>query len=551
MVAARMIVSSLTRLRLWLRHSAKRAANVASLKVWLLAAGVGVLTAYGVIGFTIAIEGLTRLAYGEGTQLLAQGARDLAPWRAFLVPALGGVAVGLILWIAQRQKMLPDIRSQGVAEVIEARANPPGHLSLSAGIANSLATATALGTGASAGREGPLVFMGGAIAAFLTNRFGLSGKDARTLLGCSAAAAVAAAFNAPIAGVLFALEVVLSNYALSVFGPVTLSSVVAVLIGRAHLGDVHQFIIPDYSSAGAYEIPLGAALGIVCGGVAWLFMQSAAKGRKIVRQLISKQRVPPVVLPMIAGVCMGGIAIFLPEVLGVGYYATSEAIAGSYSFALLLILLFAKLGATVLCLSCRFGTGVFSGGIYLGAVTGAAFGTLLGLVFPDAFSTPTFFAMIGMGAVSGAIIGAPISTTLIVFEITGDYEMTAALMVAVGLATVITQVFFGSSWFHYQLNQRGYDLSDGPQGVILQTIRVRDVMRSMPDNAAPLEDGAPRLIANQSLGEALARMNEAGLDGMPVVADRDDPKIVGTITQIRALRMYNAALIESHIEHHR
>ena len=156
-----------------------------------------------------------------------------------------------------------------------------------------------------------------------------------------------------------------------------------------------------------------------------------------------------------------------------------------------------------------------------------------------------------MGAVSGAIIGAPISTTLIVFEITGDYEMTAALMIAVGIATVMAQSFFGSSWFHYQLNQRGYDLSDGPQGVILQTIRVRDVMRPMPDEAAPLEDEAPRLIANQSLGEALAQMNDAQLDGMPVVADRDDSKIIGTLTQIRALRTYNAALVESHIEHHR
>jgi CIC family chloride channel protein len=540
-----------SRLKSWIDHSVERAANVASWTVWFLAAAVGVLTAYGVIGFTIFIEWLAFVAYGEGTSLLAQGARGLAPWRAFLVPVAGGAAVGLILWGAKRARILPDIRCQGVAEVIEARASRPGHVSLRAGIVNTVATATALGSGASAGREGPLVLMGGAIATTLSDRFGLSGKDARTLLGCSAAAAVAAAFNAPIAGVLFALEVVLSNYALSIFGPVTLSSVTAVLISRAHLGDIHRFDVPPYITSGAYDIPLGAALGVICGIVAWAFLQSAAKGRKEVRQLISKRGVPPAILPVIAGVGMGLLAIVLPETLGVGYEATSEAINGNYPLALLLILLVAKMGATVMCLSFRFGTGVFSGGIYLGAVAGAAFGMILTMVFPDLETSPTFFAMIGMGAVSGAIIGAPISTTLIVFEITGDYEMTAALMIAVGIASLMVQVFFGSSWFHYQLNQRGYDLSDGPQGVILQTIRVRDVMRPMPEDAAPLEDGAPRLLVNQSLGEALAIMSDNGLDGMPVVGDKDDPKIVGTLTQLRALRTYNAALVESHIEHHR
>ncbi|MEM6650030.1 MAG: chloride channel protein [Pseudomonadota bacterium] len=546
-----MITSPVTRIRLWLRHSAKRAEGVASLRVWFLAAGVGVLTSYGVILFTLGIEVVTEFAYGEGTARLAQGARGLSPWRAFLAPVVGGCVVGALLWVAYRRKVIPDIRCLGVSEVIEARASPPGHLSPGAGIVNTVATATALGCGASAGREGPLVMMGGAISTFLSDKFGLKGKEARTLLGCSAAAAVAAAFNAPIAGVLFAFEVVLSNYALSIFGPVALSSIISVLIAHAHLGDAHRFVIPDYGIAGAYEIPLGAALGIVCGIVAWAFLQFAAKGRKTVRQLISKYKVSPAFLPPIAGIGMGVIAIFLPEVLGVGYEATSEAIAGNYPLALLNILLIAKILATVLCLSCRFGTGVFSGGIYLGAISGAAFGLTLSMFVPDFVASPTFYAMIGMGAVSGAIIGAPISTTLIVFELTGDYEMTAALMIAVGIATLITQIFFGSSWFHYQLNQQGYDLSDGPQGVILQTIRVRDVMRVMPEDAEPLREGADRLVANQSLGEALAVMADLGLDGMPVVKDRDDPKIVGTLTQIRALRTYNAALIDSHIEHHR
>ncbi|MBB4660007.1 chloride channel protein [Parvularcula dongshanensis] len=539
------------RIRLWLRHARQRALTVTSWKVWVLASVLGVVTAYAVLGFIMSVEYLTSLSYGEGTASLARGARGLDPARAFIVPVIGGFLVGGLLWLAHRIGVLATVRCQGVAEVIEARASPPGTVSVAAGAVNTLATALALGTGASAGREGPSVFIGGALATYLTDRFGLSSREARTLIGCGAAAAVSAAFNAPIAGVLFALEVVLSNYALSVFGPVVLASVLAALINRAQLGDLHRFVIPDYGLASAYDVPLGAILGVICGAVAWTFLQLAAKGRRIARGLISRRRVEPALLPPIAGVGMGVVALFLPEALGVGYEATSQAIAGQYTLTLLTILLVAKILATVLCLSCRFGTGVFSGGIYLGAMSGAAFGLCLNLAFGPAVANPTFYALVGMGAVSGAIIGAPISTTLIVFELTGDYGMTAALMLAVGVASLIVQVFFGSSWFHYQLNQRGYDLSDGPQGVILQTIRVRDVMRSMPESAAPLEEGAPRLLASQGLGEALARMQDLDLDGMPVVADVDDDRIVGTLTQIRALRTYNKALIESHIEHHR
>ncbi|MGV6819825.1 MAG: chloride channel protein [Parvularcula sp.] len=546
-----MIFRPLTRVKLWLEHSARRAEHVGRLRIWLLAGALGVLVAYGVMGFTIGIERLTVLAYGEGTKRLAQGARGLDSWRAFSAPVIGSMVVALLLWLGRRTKSLPDMKCQGVAEVIEARAAPPGYLSIKAMAFNMMATVTALGSGASAGREGPLVAMSGSMAVWISKVFGVSGKDGRTLFGCAAAAAVSAAFDAPIAGVLFALEVVLSNYALSIFGPVTLSSVTALLVSKAQMADTHRFVIPDYIIGGSYDIPLGAILGLFCGIVAWVFLELSAKGAQLTRQLIAKTRLSPALLPLVAGLGMGGLAIFQPEVLGVGYQATSEALAGHYTLQLLLTLLVIKIAATVMCLSCRFGTGVFSGGIYLGAITGAAFGVALNALFPGAVASPTFYAMIGMGAVSGAIVGAPISTTLIVFELTGDYGMTAALMIAVGIATLIAQVFFGNSWFHYQLNQRGYDLSDGPQGVILQTIRVRDVMRQMTADAAPLEEDAPRLHAKQSLGEALAVMADNNLDGMPVVATSDDNKIIGTLTQIRALKTYNEALVESHIEHHR
>ncbi|MEM6747703.1 MAG: chloride channel protein [Pseudomonadota bacterium] len=540
-----------TRFQLWLKHSARRAETMTDVKLWSLAALTGVLTAYGVVGFAVLIEFITEQSYGTGSETLAQGARNLSPTRAFIVPIIGGVAVALLLWLSRRFGISPDIRCQGVAEVIEARARPPGAISMGGGLINTAVCAIALGSGARAGREGPAVLMGGAISVFLTKRVGLSAKDSRTLLGCAAAAAVSAAFNAPIAGVLFALEVVLSNYALSIFGPIALSSILAALISRAHLGDLHRFVIPDYGAAETLDIVLGGSLGLICAAVSIAFLTSAAFARTTIRSLVRQLKLEPALLPILAGVGMGVIGIAYPEVLGFGYQATTETLEGNYTLKLLTILLVVKIVATVFCLACRFGAGVFSAGIYLGAMSGAAFGLVMNLWFPGTVVSPTFYAMIGMGAVSGAIIGAPISTTLIVFELTGDYTMTAALMIAVGVATVLSQVFFGSSWFHYQLNQRGYDLSEGPQGVILQTIRVRDVMRPVPDTAMPLEEGAARLYSNQTLGEALAEMAKLGLDAMPVTTRRDDGKLLGTLTEARALRRYNKALVDSHIEHHR
>ena len=539
------------RFQLWLRHSAARAEALTDLKLWGLAVLTGVVTGYGVLGFTIAIEAITQLSYGAPSVSLAEGARGLFPPRVFLVPVIGGALVGVLLYLTRRAGFLADIRCQGVAEVIEARARPPGAISLRGGLINTAVCATALGTGSSAGREGPAVLLGGAISVFLAKSFDLSAKDSRTLLGCAAAAAVSAAFNAPIAGVLFALEVVLSNYALSIFSPIALSSIIATLITRAHLGDLHRFVIPEYGGAASIDLVLGGASGLFAGIVAIAFLSTAAWGRMMARLTVSRGHVPPAMMPVIAGIGMGAVGIVLPELLGYGYQATSAALAGSYGLGLLGLLLAGKIVTTVLCLSCRFGTGVFSGGIYLGAMAGAAFGIVMQGVFGPDISSPTFFAIVGMGAVSGAIIGAPISTTLIIFELTGDYTMTAALMIAVGIATVMTQIFFGTSWFHYQLNQRGYDLSEGPQGVILQTIRVRDVMRPVPETAAPLEDGAARLYVNQTLGEALAEMGRLNLDAMPVTAGRGETRLLGTVTQIRALRAYNKALVDSHIEHHR
>lgn len=522
-----------------------------TLRVWGFGALIGVAGGYAVLGFRFVIDHVAILLYGVDETLLASAGHALPAWRVILAPIVGGLVVSSALLTARRFGWLPEGRPQGITEVIESRAITGVQIDLKAGAASAAISAVSLGSGASAGREGPAVHLCASIAQAVTNLVGLRARDARTLLGCGAAAAVSASFNAPIAGVLFALEVVLGNYALSIFGPVTLASVVAAVIVRSHIGDSPAFFVPPYAPASPADVPFAAAFGVIAGLTALAFLLSTSRLTRWVGELCRRTKTPAEAAPVFAGVVIGGIGVFYPEVLSVGYEATQNALQNEYGIRLLTILLILKIFATAITLSCRFGGGVFSTGVYLGAVSGAAYGLVLSRVFEGFVAEPTFYAMVGIGAVAGAILGAPISTTLVVFELTRDYQMTIALLAAVSVATLITQSVFGRSYFHWQLSRRGYDLSDGPQGVVLQTTRVRDVMMRLPDADEPLSEDAPRLLVTTNLGDALAAMEEADKPGLPVVGLDDDAMPIGYLSRVKALAAYNKALIDLHVEHHR
>ncbi len=531
----------------WMRRRIKRL-NV--LRVWLFAIIIGAAVGYAVIGFRIAIDGVSLIAFGATEKTIASGAASLSFGRAWLAPIIGGFLVSGILYLADRFDWLKQGRGQGVSDVIEARAVSGGRISSRAGVAAALVSTVSLGSGASAGREGPAVHLGAMIASFLDRRFGFSVHDRRTLLGCGAAAAVAASFNAPIAGVLFALEVVLGNYAISIFGPIALSSVTAAIISRIHLEDFPAFAAPSYGGAGPLDVPLSAVLGILCGIAAIIFLLSTEYLTEKVRAIATERKISFLLLPPIGGIFVGLFGAFQPEIFGVGYEAITRALEGSYTLKAILVILVLKFIATAITVSCRFGGGVFSPGLFVGVFVGAAFGLIISLISPDSFASPAYYAMVGMGAAAGAIIGAPISTTLIAFEITGDYQMAVSLLVAVSIATLLTQWICGRSFFHWQLSRRGYDLSEGPQGVILQTMRVRDVMDTL-SSQSPLGADTPRLTASQSLGKALAMLERYEEVGMPVVEKSGSNETIGYLTRVRALSAYNRALIESHVEHHR
>ena len=562
----------------------------------LAAVVIGLVVAYAAIGFRLTLQGVQFFAFGFGGENLFSWAAGLAWWHLLLVPTVGGLLIGLMVHF-----LIPGRRPHGVAEVIEAGALKGGRMELRAGAAAAAVNAASLGVGASAGREGPVVHLGAVLASFAAQCLQLNPAMRLTLLGCGVASAVAASFNAPIAGVFFALEVVIGHYALHAFAPVVLASVVGTVVSRLHLGDLPAFIIPDYAILSVWEFPGFLLLGAVCGGAAMIFMWSTM----VVDQTCERLRLPVFVRPAAGGFCVGLIAIFLPQVLGVGYEATDAALKEQFSLLLLVGLIVAKTAATAISLGCRFGGGVFSPSLFIGAMTGGAYGIIAAMVFPELAAGHGLYAIIGMGATAAAVLGAPISTILIVFELTGDYRVTIAVMLAAVLATILSQRIVGRSFFHWQLQRRGIDLRGGRPRHLLAERRVRDVMsrdfETVPHRAgldemrrllvhSPYDaffvvDDEERLVGTldcddlrlvareqglddlvnardvcrpspvvllprQTLDDVVADLEQTGDEHLAVVRRLDNRRVVGVVRRKDVVLAHNRALLQAHAEEH-
>ena len=514
--------------------------------VWLVSIAVGVGTAVGAIAFR-GLIGLVQMPWlGTMGERIASRAETLPWWMVLLAPALAGLVVGLIL-----QFLMPGKRAEGVADVIEARNFTSRRLGFRAGMLSAVVSAISLGGGASAGREGPVVHLGATLAALLTSLLNLPVAARRTILAAGVAGAVSASFNAPIAGVLFAHEVILGHYAPSAFVPIVIASVIATVISRLYFGDFPAFFIPEYQITSYWEVPAFVLLGITCAAVAIIF-QFALIGTDWVARNV---RIPLITRPVIGGLMVGAIALYFPEVLGVGYETTDEALKQALPLTLMLVLIVAKTAATAITLASRFGGGIFSPSLYLGAMTGGAFGIIAASAFPDFASSAGLYAILGMGAVAAAVIGAPISTTVIVFELTGGYAVTLALLLTVSIANGLTQAVHGRSYFHWQLESRGLFLQEGAHARIVRTVRVSDFMRLVGDGEDPgpvdRDSGTLVLTPSDTLGSALRRFDDTGASMITVVSERDPRKVVGFAHQVDALSSFTRHLIDANGEEHR
>ncbi|SEA13252.1 chloride channel protein [Rubrimonas cliftonensis] len=526
----------------------------AALVLWLVALLVGVLAGYAAIGFRLAIALIQTQLYGADDETIHSAAAELNPLLVIAIPVAGGVAVG---WILSR--FTANGKALGVSDVIEAAALRDGRVNRREGCASAAAALVTLSTGGSTGREGPAVHLAAVIAGWIEDRFDFHGLHARDILGCAVAAAVSASFNAPLAGTLFALEVVLRHYAVHAFGPIVLASVAGAVISRIHMGDVTEFVLPPPTPAFYAEIPAFALLGVTCGAVAVLMINAIFIAEGVGDRVTRRFGLGPLQRPALAGALLGVMAVGFPHIIGVGYETTSRALTMGLDFWTCVVFAAAKTVAVGLTFAGRMGGGVFSPSLMMGALVGAAFGIVATEIAPVPSGSQGLYAVAGMGAVASAVLGAPISTTLIVFELTGDYQAAIAVMVSVSLATVVAHAFVRKSFFLTQLARAGVALASGPQSWLPKTIPVRRLMRlrgaedCASDTAAQaLIDQGAWLTRDDTLALALPMFDRLKGPFIPVVdaPPEGEPELIGALYHVDALKAVNRILEETHREEH-
>nr|WP_236737088.1 chloride channel protein [Palleronia pelagia] len=527
------------------------------IQFWFIALAVGVASGFAALFFRKGINWLQATLYGtDDISALTSFAQEL-PWYLIVAyPVCGGLVVGLIL-----NRFTKDGRVRSVADVIEGAALYDGRVEVKAGLASAASSLITLGSGGSSGREGPVVHLAAVIATWVNNLIRANGITARDLLGCAVAAAVSASFNAPIAGALFALEVVLRHFAVHAFAPIVIASAAGTVINRLEFGDVTEFrLIEDGVLTFYQELPAFLLLGLVCGLVAVILMHAIFWTDRVASAGREKLGLPRWSRPMLAGLLLGLLAIEFPAIIGVGYETTSLALTGQLLLHEVMVLAVVKTAAVAITMGGRMGGGVFSPSLMLGALTGLGFGLVATNIFPDVSGAETLYALAGMGALAAAVLGAPISTTLIVFELTGDWQTGLAVMVAVSTSTALASRLVDRSFFLTQLENRNIHLSKGPQAYLLSMFRVQNVMRG-PDHphAAPRKDiwdaieAGVHVEGDATLEEAMPLFEETSRLFLPVVrigAKGEPPEVLGALFHVDALRAYNRALAATAAEEH-
>ncbi|PRZ48387.1 chloride channel protein [Tritonibacter scottomollicae] len=530
------------------------------LQFWLIALVIGVLAGFAALFFRKGITALQGAVYGaEDLDYLHSFAATLPWYLLLLVPVMGGLAVGVIL-----HRFTPDGRVRSVADVIEGAALRDGRVEIREGLASACASFLTLSTGGSSGREGPVVHIAGMISTWVSDRIRADGVTGRDLLGCAVAAAVSASFNAPIAGALFAMEVVLRHFSVNTFAPIVVASVAGTVINRLEYGDVTEFVLTTPGALQFYvELPAFLILGVICGVVAVLLMHSIFLADRLGTAVQSALGVPRWLRPAAAGFLLGLIAIWFPHIIGVGYETTVLALSGQLLLSQAILFTIVKAAAVSITMGGRMGGGVFSPSLMVGALTGLAFGIIATATLPDVSGTHTLYAFAGMGAVAAAVLGAPISTTLIVFELTGDWQIGLAVMVSVSMSTALASRLVDRSFFLTQLEKRNLRCSAGPQAYLLGTLLVGKVMRPLsasdPESAQALMDEGIAISPLATLEAALPIFDRAGVEFIPVVEEEErseetgEPQLtlIGVIHHLDALKAYNRALVASSAEEHR
>ncbi len=554
---------------------------------------VGVSTGLGAVMFRWLILTFRDLFFGHGIS-----------WLIPLIPMAGGLLVGPIVYF-----YASEAKGHGVPEVMAAVALKSGVIRARVAVAKAVASAICIGSGGSAGREGPIVQIGAAVGSTIGQLFKLSGDRVKILVGCGAAAGISAVFNAPIAGVIFALEVILGDFTIRTFSPVILSSVLSSVVSRAILRDQPAFIVPAYQLVSAWEIPLYILLGGFAGIVAVIFTKTLYMSEDFFDH---KVKIPGYLKPALGGLLLGfaGLAamnlnyagftlLSAPAIFADGYEAVSSVLGGGGIWYTLLALVVLKILATNLTLGSGNSGGIFAPSLFMGAMAGGLFGIVVHSLFPGVTAHPGAYALVGMAAVVAGTTHATITSILIVFEMTKDYRIMLALMIACVFSTLVARRFLRPSIYSLKLIRRGIRLSGGRDANLLEVIKVGDIMqrdfRTIPmhtslhallrhleestettlpvvtpegrlygmisfqdlrtvltkheiDALVIASDIATRDIVSitedENLNQALEKFGLRDFDLLPVVEKDDPTKIKGVIHKSYVISYYNKRLME-------
>lgn len=472
-----------------------------------MAAIVGVTGGLGAVLFIAAIEAFHRLFFEQGREAFSV----VGSAYVILLPIIGGMIVGPLVHF-----LAPEAKGHGVPEVMTAMAVRGGRIRPMVILVKALGSAVTIGSGGSVGREGPIVQIGAAIGSVVGQRFKLNHTRILALVGSGAAAGVAATFNAPIAGVMFALEVLLGEYTVPAVSTMVFAAVSASVISRLFLGDHPSFVLPAYSLVSSWELFFYLGLGVVSALGAGLFVRSLYFSE----DLFDGLRFPPYLKPVLGGVLLGSLGFVLPQVFGTGFEVVEQVLNGSLAFWLLLVLVFAKILATSITLGAGFSGGVFAPALMIGAVLGGAYGKVVHALFPAITATSGAYATVGMAAVFAAAARAPITAIIILFELTLDYRIMLPLMFATVVATLVAARIEPESIYTLKLVRRGIDFRGRAGLGVTAGVAVGDVMTPLAD----MHSAEPQM----SLDELAALFHETGHHGVPVV--EGEARLVGIVT---------------------
>ncbi|MGN6609722.1 MAG: chloride channel protein, partial [Jatrophihabitans sp.] len=504
---------------------------VLALAVGAGAGGGAIVFRWLIRTFTLALSG--HADYTAGGGLANPHVPGLGRWFVLLAPVVAGLLYGPLV-----QAFAREARGHGVPEVMFAVARRGGRIAPQVAAVKALASALCIGGGGSVGREGPIVQIGSALGSTLGRVVQAPEERMRVLVACGAAGGIAATFNAPLAGVFFAMELILRDFAARSFGMVVLASVTSSVIGRAAFGNRPFLHLPAFTVAHPVEYLFFAALGLVAGGVGVLFTRVLYA---IEDACDWAWRGPEWARPAVGGVLLGVVLLVLPEMYGVGYPVLGRGVAGHYGLWFLLALLVGKMVATSLTIGIGGSGGVFAPSLFIGAMLGGFTGEVLHHASPGLSGPVGAYGLIGMGAVFAGAARAPITAVIIIFELTGEYSVILPLMAAIVLATGVSHLLSSDTIYTLKLRRRGVDLDAHPTADVLAGVHTRAVMEPLGETLRP----------DTELLAAVGRLARAALGQLPVV---DGDTYLGVVTargvaETLADGDHDTATLASIIEH--